>query len=63
MIAAATEYYKVLQEAQSASNGQIEAMKQQLDELMVPFADNEAYIAFLQQERIAAGLGAKSKEK
>ncbi len=59
MIAAATEYYKVLQEAQSVSNGQLEAMKQQLDELMAPFADNEAYIAFLQQERIAAGLGKK----
>ena len=57
MIEAAEAYYTVLQEAQNTSGAKLKRLKQRLDALSEPFADNEAYIAFLRQERLAAGVG------
>jgi hypothetical protein len=59
MIEAAGEYYRVLKDASNAPKSRIDELKKRLNELMEPFADNEAYIAFLQQERLAAGVGDK----
>ena len=56
MIAAAEEYYQVLEQAKTTKNGNLESLKRRLDELTEPFADNEAYIAFLRSERLAAGV-------
>jgi predicted ATP-binding protein involved in virulence len=57
MIRTAEEYYRLLRDGQTASSDQqINQIKQRLDELSEPFADNEAYVAFLRQERLAAGL-------
>jgi len=57
MYSAAKEYYAVLQEAKGADEGKKEDLKRKLDELSAPFSDNMAYHAFLEMERIAAGLG------
>lgn len=62
MYNAAIEYYKVLQKAQEADESEIERLKQKLDELSAPFSDNVAYYAFLEMERVAAGLGKSSKK-
>jgi predicted ATP-binding protein involved in virulence len=56
MFRAAQEYYRVLEQAEGASQQEINRLKQKLDELVEPFSDNVAYHAFLQMERIAAGL-------
>ena len=53
----ATHYYKLLQKAENANTSEKAELKAQLDELSAPFSDNVAYHAFLQMERIAAGLG------
>lgn len=57
MYSSAIEYYKVLQEAESASPEKKEELKRKLDELSAPFSDNPAYHAFLEMERMATGLG------
>lgn len=62
MYEVAIEYYKVLQKAQEADEFEIERLKQKLDELSAPFSDNVAYYAFLEMERVAAGLGKSSKK-
>lgn len=62
MYFAAKEYYKVLQEAENVSLEKKEELKRKLDELSAPFSDNPAYHAFLEMERMAAGLG-KSKQE
>lgn len=62
MYEVAKEYYKVLQKAQEADESEIERLKQKLDELSAPFSDNVAYYAFLEMERVAAGLGKSSKK-
>ncbi len=56
MFAAAQEYYRVLEQAEGANPEEINRLKQKLDELVEPFSDNVAYHAFLQMERLAAGL-------
>ena len=57
MIDAAEEYYKVLRQDREATSGeQLIRLKQDLDKLSEPFADNEAYIAFLRQERLTNGM-------
>ena len=60
MYSAAKEYYQVLQEAKDSDPQKKEELKQKLDELSAPFSDNQAYHAFLEMERMAAGLD-KSK--
>ena len=57
MFDAAKEYYSVLQESKGADDARKEALKRKLDELSAPFSDNVAYHAFLEMERLAAGLG------
>jgi len=56
MMAAAKEYYRVLEQAKEASSDQIEQLENRLDELSAPFSDNIAYHAFLEMRREAAGL-------
>ncbi|WP_265289842.1 AAA family ATPase [Verminephrobacter eiseniae] len=56
MYDAAKEYYDLLQQAQSADEQQKKVLKIKLDELSSPFSDNVAYHAFLEMERLAAGL-------
>jgi len=60
MYDAAKRYYQVLQQAKEASEQEKERLKNELDQLSAPFSDNVAYHAFLEMERLAAGLG-KSK--
>lgn len=62
MYSAAKEYFQVLQEAENVSPDKKEELKRRLDELSSPFSDNPAYHAFLEMERMAAGMG-KSKQE
>ena len=57
MYNAAQAYYKVLQQAAGADDATRQVLKARLDELSAPFSDNVAYHAFLEMERLAAGLG------
>ena len=57
MYSAAIEYYQMLQEAKDSDPVKKEKLKQKLDELSAPFSDNQAYQAFLEMERMAAGMG------
>ncbi len=59
MMAAAKEYYRVIEQAKATPSNEIEALKNRLDELSAPFSDNVAYHAFLEMQREAAGLGRK----
>ena len=63
MYDAAKEYYALLQRGREANDGELERIKRKLDELSAPFSDNVAYHAFLEMERIAAGLGDSSKQE
>lgn len=53
---AAKEYFRVLQKP-SRNPEEIERSKAKLDELILPYADDPAYAAFLEMKRLAAGLG------
>lgn len=57
MYQAAKDYYQLLQQARDIPAEQLEPLKCRLDELSAPFSDNVAYHAFLEMERMAAGLG------
>lgn len=58
MLEAARAYYTVLQDAKAtAAPEERTRLKARLDELSLPFSDNPAYHAFLEMERITAGLG------
>lgn len=54
MYDAANEYFHVLStlEKPNISNEQVQLLKQKLDELSLPYTDNIAYYAFLQQKRL-----------
>lgn len=54
MMAAAEEYYAALQSMNEVSPEDIEALKRRLDELIEPFSDDPAYVAFLRQRRMVA---------
>lgn len=62
MYSAAIEYYQLLQDAKDSDLQKKEELKRKLDELSAPFSDNQAYHAFLEMERMAAGLGKSKKE-
>lgn len=62
MYQAAKDYYRLLQQAKNMPPEQLEPLKRKLDELSAPFSENVAYHAFLEMERMAAGLG-KSKQR
>lgn len=57
MYETAQEYYRLLQQSKHGDTKQKEQLKNQLDELSAPYSDNVAYHAFLEMERMAAGLG------
>jgi predicted ATP-binding protein involved in virulence/Flp pilus assembly protein TadD len=57
MYEVAKQYYSLLQEAESADETTKNELKTKLDELSAPFSENVAYHAFLEMERLAAGLG------
>lgn len=61
MYEVAKKYYALLQSAASADEAEKLKLKLQLDELSAPFSDNVAYHAFLEMERIAAGLGSSKR--
>lgn len=54
---AARAYYAVLNQPRPADAQALEALKVRLDELSAPFSEEVAYHAFLEMERLAAGLG------
>jgi predicted ATP-binding protein involved in virulence len=57
MMDTAKKYYRLLREGKTNDNGKREELKRRLDELAMPFGDDPAFQAFLQMERVAAGLG------
>lgn len=58
MMEAARQYYSLLRRAETAPPGEVERLKQLLDELTAPFSDDPAYHALLQVERKASGIDA-----
>lgn len=60
MYDAAQAYYTLLAQVPQADETARQTLKARLDELSAPFSDNVAYHAFLEMERLAAGLGRSS---
>jgi predicted ATP-binding protein involved in virulence len=60
MFKAAEEYFALLRSAQNVNDIELEALKNKLDELSIPFSDDPAFQALLKQERIAA-IGASNQ--
>ena len=57
MVAAAERYYSVLESApEETDSEEVGALRNRLDELEEPFADNPAYVAFLRLQRTVNGL-------
>ncbi|MFV9668740.1 AAA family ATPase [Pantoea sp. KXB25] len=56
MFDAAKEYFLLLEEGKQASNEEKNTIKRRLDALSAPFSENVAYHAFLEMERVYAGL-------
>ena len=54
MLDAARDYYQLLETATPDDEQQLEALRVRLDELVAPFADEPAYLAFLEVQRVAA---------
>lgn len=57
MYEAAKAYYAELNGPRPTDDQALEALKLRLDELSAPFSEEVAYHAFLEMERLAAGLG------
>ena len=62
MFDAAKRYYALLEQGKDVDPQEKQRIKTRLDELSSPFSDNVAYHAFLEMERMAAGLGKSEKE-
>ena len=57
MVAAAEEYYRVVESASAEKDPKtVETLRERLDELEEPFADNPAYVAFLRLQRTTKSL-------
>jgi len=56
MIEAAKKYYGVLEGVKKASDAEVAQLKAKLDELVEPFSDDPAFVAFLNMKRAAAGV-------
>lgn len=56
MFEVAKEYYTLLQKGPNADPMEKKRLKEKLDGLSAPFSDNIAYHAFLEMERLAAGI-------
>ncbi|MGB0931379.1 MAG: AAA family ATPase [Chitinophagales bacterium] len=64
MFEAATKYYQALHKInKSTSQKEITLLKAELDRLSAPYADNIAYYAFLQQERLMKEFELSSSQK
>jgi len=63
MYKTAKAYYAVLKQPRPNSDQALEALKVQLDELSAPYSEEVAYHAFLEMERLAAGLGSSRPVK
>jgi len=62
MYEAASEYYRLLNEySNDIKKEDLERLKIKLDELTKPFADNLAYVALLEQQRLVAELQKMNK--
>ncbi|EFC90928.1 MAG: AAA family ATPase [Synergistota bacterium] len=59
----AKEYYKTLREARDADETRKKELKEKLDRLAAPFSENVAYYAFLEAERIAAGVTSEEEKR
>ena len=59
----AKKYYLLLEQGKNADPTRKEQLKIELDTLSAPFSDEIAYHAFLEMERIAAGMGKSDKGK
>lgn len=62
MYSVAKRYYQLLNQAEHANEEEKERLKVELDRLSAPFSNDVAYYAFLEMERVAAGLGRKKNE-
>ncbi len=56
MIDAAKEYYRALEEGKEGDDDEVAKLKAKLDELIEPFSDDPAFVAFLNMKRAAAGV-------
>lgn len=54
MLDAAREYYRLLETAKPGDELQLSTLKVRLDELVSPFPDEPAYLAFLEVQRVAS---------
>lgn len=62
MVAAAAEYYLALDKIDQSSSIEIDKLKLRLDELMLPYSDEPAYVAFLEMHREANPKTARSTD-
>ena len=56
MIDVAKIYFSLLDQAEGADEKELMKLKKELDEMMVPYSDNPAYVAYLEMKRHAAGI-------
>jgi predicted ATP-binding protein involved in virulence len=61
MMRVAEEYYGLLRQSSDADPKRREELKDELDRLALPYSDEPAYQAFLNQQRIAAGMNGRSE--
>lgn len=52
----AKKYFEILEKGKDADEKQKHALKNKLEAMTAPYADNPAYVAFLEQKRLAAGI-------
>lgn len=53
MVATAEEYYRLIESGATEDDLEVKTLRERLDELEEPFADNPAYVAFLRLQRTA----------
>lgn len=56
MVEAAKRYYEALESGRQSNGQTLEQLKWRLDEMLMPYRDDPAYVAFLEMQRAAAGL-------
>lgn len=52
----AKKYFELLEQGKDADEKQKQDLKSKLEAMTAPYADNPAYVAFLEQKRFAAGI-------
>ena len=53
MVDVAEEYYRLIERDSTENDSEVRALRERLDKLEEPFADNPAYVAFLRLQRAA----------